>query len=375
MLAPTLFGIFFAVMLKHAFGTSTEGVSLHTRSDGRLFNLSRLKAKTKVRKALIRDMLFADDAALAAHTEQELQSLMDNFSRASQAFGMTISIKKTNVVGQGVEQPPSITVNGTKLDVVHNFTYLGSTLSDDLSLDSELNRRIGRASSTFAKLSKRVWENSKLTVHTNMSVYRACVLSTLLYGSESWTLYSRQERRLSAFHLRNLRRILGIKWSDRITNTEVLARAHTPSVYFILQQRRLRWLGHLNRMPDGRIPKDLLYGELATGSRSQGRPYLRFRDVCKRDLKAVGIDTNAWEDLAVNRTTWRNKVSEGLRTAERDRQQAAIEKRRRRKNSRPEETAPDSPFCCDSCGRNCHSRIGLHSHSRRCSSTTQGADP
>ena len=57
ILAPTLFGIFFGPLLKHAFDTTTEGIYLRTRSDGRLFNLARLRAKTKVREVLIRDML------------------------------------------------------------------------------------------------------------------------------------------------------------------------------------------------------------------------------------------------------------------------------------------------------------------------------
>ncbi len=70
-----LFGIFFALLLKHAFGTTSEGVYLHSRSDGRLFNLSHLKAKTKVRQVTIRDMLFSDDAAVVSHTEQGLQTL------------------------------------------------------------------------------------------------------------------------------------------------------------------------------------------------------------------------------------------------------------------------------------------------------------
>ncbi|KAK7109622.1 hypothetical protein V1264_013633 [Littorina saxatilis] len=47
MLAPALFGIYFAVMLKHAFRTSTDGIYLHIRSDGKLFSLLCLKAKTK----------------------------------------------------------------------------------------------------------------------------------------------------------------------------------------------------------------------------------------------------------------------------------------------------------------------------------------
>lgn len=70
------------MLLKHAFGTATERVYLHTKSDGRLFNLARLKAKTKVREVIIRDLLFADDAAITSHTEQQLQLIKDRFSQA-----------------------------------------------------------------------------------------------------------------------------------------------------------------------------------------------------------------------------------------------------------------------------------------------------
>ena len=82
------------MLLKHAFCSSTEGVYLHTRSDGRLFNPARLKAKRKVKKITIRDLLFADDAALVAHTAQDLQTLLDQFSSACTEFGLTISVKK-----------------------------------------------------------------------------------------------------------------------------------------------------------------------------------------------------------------------------------------------------------------------------------------
>ena len=74
MLFPTLFGIYFVVVLKHAFRASTDGIYYHTRSDGTLYSLSRLKAKTKIREVLIRDMLFADAAALTAHEGTSLES-------------------------------------------------------------------------------------------------------------------------------------------------------------------------------------------------------------------------------------------------------------------------------------------------------------
>ena len=173
-----------------------------------------------MRKVLIREILFADDAALTAHTEAGLQDLINCFSYACNEFGLPISIKKTNVLGQNVSPAPSISIGDSSLDVVDEFTYLGSVISRSLNLDLELNGRIGKASSTMGRLSRRVWENTKHTTNTKIAVYRACVPSSLMCGSECWTLYSRQEQRLNTFHLRCIRRILGISWQQHITNDE-----------------------------------------------------------------------------------------------------------------------------------------------------------
>ena len=190
VLAPTLFGIFFALLLRHAFGTAQEGIYLWTRSDGSLFNLAHLKVRTKVCKTLIRDMLFADDATVVTHTQRELQLLMDHFSQACKDFRLIISLKKTNVLGQDIPAPPVITINDYKLEVIHQFMYPGSTITDNLSLDPEINKRIGKAATTLAHLTSRVWTNPKLTVKMKMAVYNAIILSTLLYGSETWTTYT-----------------------------------------------------------------------------------------------------------------------------------------------------------------------------------------
>ena len=150
-------------------------------------------------------MLFADDAAITAHTETALQELINCFALACSQFGLTISIKKTNLLSQDLSAAPSISIGDCTLDVVEHFTYLGSNISSNLSLDTELNMRIGKASAAMARLTKRVWEN---TIKIKTRVYQACVLTTLLYGSESWTLYTQQERRLNTFHLRCLRSCL-----------------------------------------------------------------------------------------------------------------------------------------------------------------------
>ena len=77
---------------------------------------------------------------------------------------------------------------------------------------------------------------------------------------------------MNAFHMRCLRRILRIPWQDKVTNKVVLEKVGIPSLYTLLKQRHMRWLGHVTRMKDGRIPKDLLYGELRQGKEQQDVP-------------------------------------------------------------------------------------------------------
>ncbi|KAJ8369375.1 hypothetical protein SKAU_G00094030 [Synaphobranchus kaupii] len=202
---------------------TTEKLSkaLNNLTCGKAPDSNGITAKSKVRPLIIRDMLFADDAAVAAHSQEHLQTLMDRFTQACQDF----SLNKTKSMGQGTDNPLSITICNYTLEAVSSFTYLGSTITNNLSLDAELSSRIGKAASTFGKLKARVWDNGKLTAHTKVQVYRACVINTLLYGSEAWTTYSHQEQRINSFHLHCLRHILGITWRDRITHTAVLERA------------------------------------------------------------------------------------------------------------------------------------------------------
>ena len=54
-------------------------------------------------------------------------------------------------------------------------------------------------------------------------------------------------------------------------------------------------------MPDGRSPKDLPFGELVSGSRAQGRPHMGFKDTCKRDMEALELHPNNWEQEAADR--------------------------------------------------------------------------
>ena len=97
-----------------------------TRSDRRLFNLARLKAKVKVRETSIRDMLFADDAAITAHLQQQQhQTLLTRFAVACNIFGLTISFKRTKVMGKDVDVPLEISIDDYKVEAVTNSPTWG----------------------------------------------------------------------------------------------------------------------------------------------------------------------------------------------------------------------------------------------------------
>ena len=144
-------------------------------------------------------------------------------------------------------------------------------------------------------------------------------------------------------------------------------------MYALLTKRRLRWLGHVTRMHDGRLPKFILYGELATWSRPTGKHTLRYKDVLKRDLKAGGIALPAgFEALAADRSGWQHTTKSAIKTAEHKREEQWEEKRARRHQRAETEAAPsdDNVFTCSNHNKVCRSRIGLCSHSRCCGSTT-----
>ena len=215
VLAPTLFSMMFSAMLTDAFRDSSPGMDIRFRTDGKLFNLRRLQAKTKVHVDKLRDFLFADDCALNAGSAEDMQHSVDLFSTACNNFGLTISTKKTEVMYQPAPnkpyQEPTVTVNGQKLAAVDKFTYLGSTLSRCVHIDEEINARIAKASSAFGRLRSTVWERKGVSLSTKLSVYRAIVLTTLLYASETWTVYQRHAKKLNRFHLNCLRKLLRVK--------------------------------------------------------------------------------------------------------------------------------------------------------------------
>ena len=165
----------------------------------------------------------------------------------------------------------------------------------------------------MGRLQERVFKNHNISLQTKIKVYTAICLSTLLYSSEAWTIYARQMRQLEAWHVKSLRSILGVSWKDRLTYEEIYRRTGSTSLESQLARRQLRWIGHVVRMEETRLPKQILYGELSTGKRKVGGQRKRYKDYIKTVLRKFEIPSNTLETCAADRIDWRTKCYEGAK--------------------------------------------------------------
>ena len=119
-----------------------------------------------------------------------------------------------------------------------------------------------------------------------LTFYKSAVLTVLLYGAESWPTTAAQLQRLEVFHQRRLREIMRIRWEDHVTNDAVLVLAVVPSIAATVAARRLTWLGHIARVEDTRLVKQLLFSQ-QPGRRHRERPRLTLRCAMEQDVRGL----------------------------------------------------------------------------------------
>ncbi|XP_044169409.1 tyrosine-protein kinase-like otk [Acropora millepora] len=137
-------------------------------------------------------------------------------------------------------------VDDIKLKNADRLKYLGSFVNQAPNLKTEITASIQATSHPFYSLKQRVFDNHDLSTNIKISVYKQCLLPILLYGSETWTLYSQEVKQLCTIQQRHLRSILKISWFDFAANEEVLAKSDVVDIEVLLAQSRLQWLGHVS---------------------------------------------------------------------------------------------------------------------------------
>ena len=276
-LSPLLFNIYIEELVKEAMEKINDGV--------------------KVGGKLVKALRFADDQAMVASSQGGLQRMMNALTEVSLDYGMKINTKKTKVmrISRMGRVNVKIQVDGKEVEQVEEFCYLGSVITADARCQMEVRRRIALGKEAFKR--RKELMRGGLSKELKKRMVKTLIWSVVLYASETWTLRKEDIQRLEAFEMWIWRRMMGISWTERKTNEEVLRMVEEErSLIETIRQRQHRWIGHILRR--NTLLGDIIEGRLE-GKKTRGRP---------RKMILDWMMTKGYRDLknkVQNREEWR----------------------------------------------------------------------
>ena len=260
----------------------------------------------------INQLLFADDTALVAESEEDLKRLVQEFGRVCKRRKLKVNVGKSKVmrcsrVRDGRRM--SIVLDGEQLEEVSSFKYLGSKVAVDGKIGEEVSARVNEVSKVLGGM-KTMFNCRSLRMDVKRRLYEGVAVPTALYGAETWNMGQRERKRLNVVEMRCLRSMCGVTRRDRIRNEEVRRRTGvTRELSGRADQSVLRWFGHTERMDEDRLVKRIVKSEVQ-GARPRGRPPLGWKDSVKRALDARGMTMEQGRVSVRNRSEWRAIVNE-----------------------------------------------------------------
>ncbi|KAK3574089.1 hypothetical protein QTP86_002857 [Hemibagrus guttatus] len=201
----------------------------------------------------------------------DLQHALGCFAAECEAAGMRISTSKSEaMVLDRKKVACTLQVGGEVLPQVEEFKYLGVLFMSEGRMDREIDRQIGAAAAVMRSMYRSVVVKKELSRKAKLSIYQSIYAPTLTYGHELWVMTEREE--------------LGVE-----------------PLLLHIERGQLRWLGHLFRMPPGRLPGEV-FRACPTGKRPRGRPRTRWRDyVFWLAWERLGVPPEELEEVARER--------------------------------------------------------------------------
>ncbi|XP_056896310.1 transmembrane protein 269 isoform X2 [Takifugu flavidus] len=219
-----------------------------------------------------------DDVVLLASSARDLQRSLDRFASAREAAGMEISTSKSEAMVLNRKKVECLLrVKEEILPQVEEFKYLGVLFTSEGRMEREIDRRIGAASAVMRTL------------------HRSIFVPTLTYGHELWVMTERTRSRVQAAEMSFLRRVAGLSLRDRVRSSAIREELGVEPLLLRVERSQMGWLGHLVRMPPGRLPGEV-FRACPSGRRPPGRPRTRWRDYVSRLV---------WEHLGIPRMSWK----------------------------------------------------------------------
>ena len=139
------------------------------------------------------------------HLQKKAHLLTENARKT----GLQINQKKPKVMCMNLKERPQIKIDEEELEVVTDFTYLGSNISVENSVQKYISASINKARHRYCSL-RNIWKSNVYILKTKVRLFNSNVISVLLYGCQSWRLNKNDMHKLDVFQTKCLRRICNI---------------------------------------------------------------------------------------------------------------------------------------------------------------------
>ncbi|KAK3546694.1 hypothetical protein QTP70_031760, partial [Hemibagrus guttatus] len=188
-------------------------------------------------------------------------------------------------------------VGGEFLPQVEEFKYHGVMFMREGRMDRKLDRRIGAAAAVMRSMHRSVVVKKELSRKAKLSIYQSIYVPTLSYSRELWVMTERARSWIQAAEMSFLRKVAGRSLRDRVRSSATREELEVEPLLLHIESGQLRWLGHLFRMPPGRLPGEV-FRACPTGKRPRGRPRTRWRDYVSRlTWERLGIPPEELEEV------------------------------------------------------------------------------
>lgn len=244
-------------------------------------------------------ILFADDQIVIAEDQQDMSYMLNKLIEEYNKWGLEVNTEKTQYMVIGGKGEDIELESGTIKNVAE-YEYLGVTICEDGRDDKDIRKKMGKGKNMIKALHPILWNNN-ITNKTKKNIFKSIIEPVMTYGSEVWVTGKNMNQKILAAEMSYWRRCCNLTLFDHVRNEDIRERmTATYTIIDTINEKQLKWYGHLRRMNEERIPQKI-WNWTPQKRNKRGRPRKKWINNIHKEMEKRGLREGDWKD----RDGWR----------------------------------------------------------------------